>query len=115
MMPARGRRFAVRASSVPCAQAGAVRVLGVDGILLRSNPFSLAEPAVVESILRPAGFNALSFVDVHEPVFYGPDVETAYEVVCSMRNTHAHETSQGVAFDSRAWIVTATRGPLTTS
>jgi SAM-dependent methyltransferase len=102
-----------------------------------ANPFSLAEPDAVESILRPAGFNELSFVDVHEPVFYGADAETAYDVVCSMSSTRqvlasidataaelaltrlrrllvAHETSQGVEFDSRAWIVTAKRGRLTT-
>jgi SAM-dependent methyltransferase len=97
-----------------------------------ANPFSLAEPDVVESILRPAGFNELSFVDVHEPVFYGPDAATAYAIVCTMSSTRqvlasidataaelastrlrrllvAHETSQGVEFDSRAWIVTAKR------
>ena len=89
------------------------------------------------SILRPAGFNDLRFIDVQEPVFYGPDAQTAYDVVCSMSSTRqvlasfdttaaelaltrlcrllvAHETSQGVEFDSRAWIVTARRGRLTT-
>jgi SAM-dependent methyltransferase len=102
-----------------------------------ADPFSLADPDVVESILRPAGFSELSFVDVHEPVFYGPDAETAYEVVCSMSSTRqvlasfdvtaaehartrlrrllvAHETSQGVEFDSRAWSVAAKLGGLAT-
>ena len=69
---------------------------------------------------------------MHEPVFYVPDAESAYEIVCSMSMTRDvlsrfgtsearsararlrrlpadHETSQGVAFDSRAWLVTAKR------
>ncbi len=102
-----------------------------------ANPFSLAEPAVAESILGSAGFDEVRFDGVHVPVFYGPDAESAYEVVCSMSRTRqmlasfdattaelalarlrgllaAHETSQGVEFDSRAWIVTAKRGRPTT-
>jgi SAM-dependent methyltransferase len=97
-----------------------------------ANPFSLAQPAEVESILGAAGFSDVGFEDVHEPVFYGPDAESAYEIVCSMSMTRDvlsrlgtsearsarsrlrrlladHETSQGVAFDSRAWLVTAKR------
>ena len=97
-----------------------------------ANPFSLAQPADVESILGAAGFSDVGFEDVHEPVFYGPDAESAYEIVCSMSMTRDvlsrlgtsearsararlrrlpadHETSQGVAFDSRAWLVTAKR------
>src|SRR5438552_1183624 len=31
-----------------------------------------------------AGFSDVGFEDVHEPVFYGPDAESAYEIVCSM-------------------------------
>ena len=98
-----------------------------------ANPFSLAQPDEVESILGAAGFiSDVRFEDVHEPVFYGPDAESAYEIVCSMSMTRDvlsrldaskarsararlrrrladHETSQGVAFDSRAWLVTAKR------
>jgi len=96
-----------------------------------ANPFSLAQPAEVEST-GAAGFSDVGFEDVHEPVFYGPDAESAYEIVCSMSMTRDvlsrlgtsearsararrrrlladHETSQGVAFDSRAWLVTAKR------
>jgi SAM-dependent methyltransferase len=102
-----------------------------------ANPFSLAEPAVLESILGTAGFDAVDIAGVREPVFYGPDAGSAYEIVCSMSRTRqllasvdgaaaalalarlrrllaAHETGQGVAFDSRAWIVTAKRGRLPT-
>ena len=98
----------------------------------RREPFWLAQPAEVESMLAAARFSDVGLEDVHEPVFYGPDSESAYEIVCSMSMTRdvpsrlgsgevrsarsrlrrllaGHETSQGVAFDSRAWLVTAKR------
>ena len=96
----------------------------------RFDPFSLADPAVTEGILTDAGFTEVSFTDVHEPVFYGEDTEAAYDAVLSLwqakdlladldaataeralqllRTTiTAHDTSAGVLFDSRAWIVSA--------
>ena len=100
--------------------------------------FSLAETDVVEAILQKSGFAEVAFSDVHEPVYYGPDVDTAYHIICSFRNTKDflarldagaaeraldrlrrmltdHLTGNGVLFDSRAWIVTARvvwyRGP----
>ncbi len=92
--------------------------------------FSLAETPVVEGILRRAGFSDVAFHEVQEPVYYGPDVDTAYAIVCSFKNTkdvlarldagaaaRVREqlramlvdrlTAGGVFFDSRAWIVTA--------
>jgi ubiquinone/menaquinone biosynthesis C-methylase UbiE len=92
--------------------------------------FSLAEPEAVETILQTAGFSEVGFTDVHEPVYYGPDVNTAYDIVCSFKSSKdmlarldggAAEcalgqlrkmladrlTGEGVFFDSRAWIVTA--------
>ena len=92
-------------------------------------PFSLADAQVVEPILHKAGFSDVGFTEVHEPVYYGPDVETAFEIVCSFKNTKdmlakldaaaaelaldqlrgmlaGHLTESGVLFDSRAWIVT---------
>ena len=45
--------------------------------------FSLAETDVVEAILQKAGFTEIGFSDVHEPVYYGPDVDTARHIVCS--------------------------------
>jgi ubiquinone/menaquinone biosynthesis C-methylase UbiE len=94
--------------------------------------FSLAEPDEVKAILRKAGFAEVGFTDVHEPVYYGPDVDSAYQIVCSFKTTkdllaglYAGEgqrtldqlrgmladrlTGSGVLFDSRAWIVTARR------
>jgi SAM-dependent methyltransferase len=96
------------------------------------DPFSLAEPAKVKSILGAAGFVEVDFADVHEPVHYGPDAAAAYDLVRDMKMTKdllagmkaseakralarlretlvAHDTGQGVLFDSRAWIVTARR------
>jgi SAM-dependent methyltransferase len=94
------------------------------------DPFSLADPTVTEGILAAAGFAEVSFTDVHEPVYYGPDSATAFDAVlrllkfndllanfdaaaaeqarARLRTTlDAHDTDGGVYFDSRAWIVTA--------
>jgi hypothetical protein len=50
---------------------------------MRANPFSLAEPALVESILGAAGVEKVGFADVHEPVFYWRTVDSACDVVRS--------------------------------
>jgi SAM-dependent methyltransferase len=94
------------------------------------DPFSLGDPATARRILDTAGFSDIGFEDVQEPVFYGPNVETALQVVRSMRMVSdtlaaldadaaeaviatlqtllaAHMTDRGVAFDSRAWLITA--------
>jgi SAM-dependent methyltransferase len=96
------------------------------------DPFSLADPSTVAGILEAAGFVGVSFTDVHEPVYYGPDVAAALgwvrgfastkhvlERLDSAAATHAlgrlrealvaHLSDDGVWFDSRAWIVTAVR------
>jgi SAM-dependent methyltransferase len=96
-----------------------------------SPAFSLADQAVTTRILIAAGFAAIDFAEVHEPVFYGPNVDTAHEAVAGLFLTEeepagtsaaidevhqrlralleAHLTADGVLFDSRAWIVTAHR------
>ena len=43
--------------------------------------FSLAEANFVEAILHQSGFTDVGFTDVREPVYYGPDVDTAYPLV----------------------------------
>ncbi|HET6735682.1 class I SAM-dependent methyltransferase [Mycobacterium sp.] len=96
------------------------------------NAFSLADPTATEGILTAAGFADVSFTDVHEPVYYGPDGAAAFDAVLHqlkfkdlladldaeeaeqartrLRATlDAHTTDGGVYFDSRAWIVTARR------
>lgn len=93
-------------------------------------PFSLGDPSTVDDILRQVGFDNARFTDVHEPVYYGPDVDTAYELVVGLSEPgqliaasadpdralarlrdliSAHETENGVYFDSRAWIVSAVK------
>jgi SAM-dependent methyltransferase len=92
--------------------------------------FSLADAEIAAAMLRKCGFAEVGFTDVHEPVYYGPDVETACQIIGSFRNTKdflarldadaaqraldqlrnmlaSHLTEDGVLFDARAWIVTA--------
>jgi hypothetical protein len=86
----------------------------------------------VTGILEAAGFADVAFTDVHEPVYYGPDVAAALDWVRGFRCTSdvlsrldpaaaaralerlremlaAHLSGSGVWFDSRAWIVSARR------
>ena len=95
-------------------------------------PPRLADPTTVKQILGAAGFADVVFTDVHEPVYYGPDVAAALDWVrgftCTsivlqqldpaaaaravgrLRETlAAHLSDDGVWFDSRAWIITARR------
>jgi SAM-dependent methyltransferase len=97
-----------------------------------ADPFSLADPGTVGRTLDEAGFADVSFSDVHEPVYYGPDLATALawvrgfartdEVLASLdpgsaqlalerlRETLAvHAGADGIWFDSRAWVVAARR------
>jgi ubiquinone/menaquinone biosynthesis C-methylase UbiE len=96
------------------------------------DPFSLADPGTVVRTLEAAGFADVTFTDVHEPVYYGPDVATALEWVGGFARTNemltsldpvssqralerlretlvAHAGGDGVWFDSQAWIVAARR------
>jgi SAM-dependent methyltransferase len=95
-------------------------------------PFSLADRGTVEAILGAAGFGEATFADVHQPVYYGPDVAAALEWVGGFTSTResltrldavaaeqalerlretlaAHAGERGVWFDSRAWIIEARR------
>src|SRR5262249_6219879 len=96
------------------------------------DPFSLAEPASVQALLESVSFSDIGLEEVHAPVYYGPNVDSAFAVVRSMRMVdeyverldpagarralgrlrgllaeHSHE--HGVEFDSYAWLVTAQR------
>ncbi len=96
------------------------------------DPFSLADPPAVTGMLEAAGFADVTFTDVREPMYFGPDVAAALDWVrgyaCTsavlnrldpaaaaralgrLRETlAAHMSGNGVWFDSRAWIVTARR------
>ena len=97
-----------------------------------ADPFSLAEPAAVTAILEAAGFTGVTFTDVREPMYFGPDVATALDWIRGFACTREafgrldpdaaeralgrlrvmlaeHNGDRGVRFNSRAWIVTARR------
>ena len=94
--------------------------------------FSLADPAAVQGLLGAAGFTDVTTADVHEPVYYGRDVDAALEYVRGFTCTKnlldrldppgselalerlremlaEHARGDGIWFDSRAWIVRARR------
>jgi ubiquinone/menaquinone biosynthesis C-methylase UbiE len=48
--------------------------------------FSLSEPSVTSWLLETAGFTTIEFSEINEPVFYGPDVETALATVQKFEN-----------------------------
>lgn len=96
------------------------------------DPFSLADPPAVTKILETAGFADVTFTDVREPMYFGPDVATALDWIRGFACTREvldrldpdaaaralgrlrvmlaeHRGDKGVRFDSRAWIVTARR------
>ena len=96
------------------------------------DPFSLGDTATAERILQRAGFSGIRFAEVCEPVYYGPDVAAALQLVRAFQGTRAalagldragaarveerlrdtitahRRGERGVLFDSRAWIITAT-------
>jgi SAM-dependent methyltransferase len=96
------------------------------------DPFSLADPSIVTEILEGAGFADVTFTDVSEPVYYGPDADAAMDWVRGFACTGevlkrldptpaeralsrlraalaAHLRDDGIWFNSRAWVVTARR------
>jgi SAM-dependent methyltransferase len=96
------------------------------------DPFALGNADSLRQILSAAGFVDATLADVHEPVFYGRNVEEAAKWVGQFTATKArlqrlhgqaqaaavdrlratlaaHDRAGGVWFDSRAWIVTARR------
>lgn len=95
------------------------------------NPFSLAEPPTVRRLLTGAGFDSITLTDVQVPVYYGRDVDAAFDFVSQfaavdealqsseaqsssvgarlLSTLAAHTSAEGVLFDSRSWIVRARR------
>ena len=96
--------------------------------------FSLADRTVATGVLTAAGFASIEVTDVREPVYYGPDAASARDALSELRMTEdlvadldvteraralervqamldAHDTGQGVWFDSRAWLITANVRP----
>ena len=95
------------------------------------DPFSLGDPAATRRLLEGAGYTGIQFEDVHEPVFYGRDVDAALAIVSGFQDTTAalatlsdheaartverlrellavhYDSDRGVVFDSRSWLITA--------
>lgn len=94
--------------------------------------FSLGDPDVVSRLLDATGFATAAFEEVHAPVFYGRDIDAAFDFVSGFSTVsdklarldarereHAverlrqlladHQRVDGVWFDSRAWIVSTHR------
>ena len=115
---------------------------GPDALLASAPPggdaFSFADPPAVADILRDAGFDDITFTDVREPVYYGPDVDTALDWIrgfaCISQTLGrldpaaaagalqplrealaAHLDDSGVWFDSRSWLIAARRTHSTNS
>ena len=92
--------------------------------------FSLGDRTATMRLLTAAGFASIDFEEVHEPVYYGPDIDAAQDAIVALflpnapagpnpapdetlrrlrALLQAHLTPEGVFFDSRAWIVSARR------
>jgi SAM-dependent methyltransferase len=98
-----------------------------------ADPFSLGDADATPSILKAAGFDDIRFEDVHEPVIYGRDLDTALAWVRGFQNTSAalanlsdreaartierlremlathYSDKRGVVLASRSWLITARR------
>lgn len=95
------------------------------------SPFSMGDRAGTTAMLTAAGFRAITFEDVDEPLVFGKDAADAYDFMtqtgaaralvdgiedAALKRTtldafremlQAHETPDGVLLASRAWIITA--------
>jgi SAM-dependent methyltransferase len=94
--------------------------------------FGLAEPDTVRRVLAEGGFAEIALDEARQPMVIGSDAADAFEFVRTLGMTKgmleeldepararaldalratltAHETPEGVLFDSRAWLITAHR------
>jgi SAM-dependent methyltransferase len=97
-----------------------------------ADPFSLGAAEATTAMLERAGFDALRFDDVQEPVLYGHDIDAALQFVRGFQNVSAalasmsdsdaaraverlretlegHQSDRGIALDSRSWLITGRR------
>jgi SAM-dependent methyltransferase len=92
-------------------------------------PFTLADPDVIRSALTAAGYRDVEMQAQNEPMWFGSDADDAYQLVSGLQGwmldglddagrtgaldalrdtTAAHETPDGVLYESAAWIIGAT-------
>jgi SAM-dependent methyltransferase len=128
----RAARRAVFLVWQPRAENEWARVIpeAIGGAFRDDSPFTLGDPSSTRQLLTAAGFAEPTFTALREPLYYGPDVESAYENVLQLREPQAllaqldpadrdqaraalretlaaHRTTDGVRFGSAAWIVRA--------
>jgi ubiquinone/menaquinone biosynthesis C-methylase UbiE len=95
-------------------------------------PMALSDPDDVRNLLSGSGFESVGFTSIEEPVWFGADAHAAYGFVGEIgivkglsedldpdtkaaaheRLTaalRAHETPEGVRFDSAVWLISATK------
>jgi SAM-dependent methyltransferase len=93
-------------------------------------PFSLADPDHVHAVLNQAGYRDIELVDLRGGMWFGAEADDAHPFVLGLlgwmldglddagrtralddlrRNLAAHETPDGVLYDSAAWLVRAIR------
>jgi SAM-dependent methyltransferase len=93
-------------------------------------PFSLSDPERVGSVLAAAGFHDVALDGLEAPMWFGTDADDGHRFAVGLlgwmlegldeaRRTRAlddlratlaaHATSDGVRFDSAAWVISATR------
>ena len=93
-------------------------------------PFSLADPDRVRLVLTTAGFSDVDLEAIEEPMWFGHDADDAHRFVGGLlgwmldglddpgrsraldalhASLAAHETADGVLYESAAWLITATR------
>ena len=109
------------------------RALAAENTSSTSAPaaFSLGDRATTTRLLTAAGFADIDFAEVQEPVFYGPDPDSAREAILALflanpnsngsirpsaetrdrlrKLVQSHCSAEGVLFDSSAWVVSARR------
>jgi SAM-dependent methyltransferase len=95
-------------------------------------PFGLADPVAARTILETAGFEQIGFEDVQVPFEFGADADDAFSFAREIGMVRAllqeldadaaagaldelratmveHDSSAGVLFDSRAWLISGVR------
>ncbi len=93
-------------------------------------PFTLADPDVIRAVVDDAGYTTITIQAATGPMWFGHDTDDAYELLAgllgwmiedlddtgraraltNLRSTIArHETTDGVLYDSAAWLTCATR------
>lgn len=94
------------------------------------NPFSLSDPSRVHQLLSDADFVDIEMTALHAPMFYGRDVDDAFDFIAAQSaaafaelddrsRSHAldtlraniadHLTNEGVFYDSAHWLIDAKR------